>query len=97
MASVAFSSSDGVVTGSPITTSGTINFALSTVPTSKGGTGLTSTTINQLLYSSANNVIAGLPAVNSAALVTSLTGVPTWLGPLTDGQGRNQEILAAYL
>ncbi len=84
--SVAFSSSDGVVTGSPITTSGTINFALSTVPTSKGGTGLTSTTINQLLYSSANNVIAGLPAVNSAALVTSLTGVPTWLGPLTDGQ-----------
>ncbi len=84
--SVAFASGDGSVTGSPITTSGTITFTLGTVGVTKGGTGLTSTTINQLLYSSANNVIAGLAAVNSSVLATSATGVPTLLGPMTNGQ-----------
>jgi hypothetical protein len=43
-----------------------------------GGTGLTSTTINQLLYSSANNTIAGLATANSSILSTSVAGVPTW-------------------
>lgn len=42
-----------------------------------GGTGLTSTTINQLLYSSANNVIAGLATQASSVLVTSAGGVPS--------------------
>jgi hypothetical protein len=51
-----------------------------------GGTGLTSTTINQILYSSATSVISGLATVNSASLTTNLTGVPTWIGPLTNGQ-----------
>ncbi len=84
--SVAFASGDGSVSGSPITTSGTITFTLGTVGVAKGGTGLTSTTINQLLYSSANNVIAGLATSNSSVLATSSTGVPTWLGALTNGQ-----------
>ena len=43
----------------------------------RGGTGLASTTINQLLYSSANNVIAGLATANNATLVTDGSGVPS--------------------
>jgi hypothetical protein len=42
-----------------------------------GGTGLTSTTINEILYSSANNVIAGLPTQASSVLITSAGGVPS--------------------
>lgn len=42
--SVAVSSSDITVTGSPITGSGTISLALNTVPISKGGTGATTKT-----------------------------------------------------
>lgn len=42
-----------------------------------GGTGLSSTTINQILYSSANNVIAGLATANSSMLQTNTTGVPS--------------------
>ncbi len=41
-----------------------------------GGTGLSSTTINQILYSSANDVIAGLPSANSSILATDGSGVP---------------------
>jgi hypothetical protein len=46
-----------------------------TVP--QGGTGLTATTINQLLYSSAANTIAGLATANSAILATNSSGVPS--------------------
>lgn len=42
-----------------------------------GGTGLSSTVANQLLYSSATSTIAGLATVNSGALVTSASGVPS--------------------
>lgn len=73
------------LTPDPITTAGTIGLTIPVVVTS-GGTGLTSTTVNQLLYSSSNNVIAGLATTNSALLATNSTGVPTWLGSLTDGQ-----------
>lgn len=47
------------------------------LPVANGGTHLSSTTINQILYSSANNVIAGLATANTGALVTSSTGVPS--------------------
>lgn len=47
------------------------------VGVAQGGTGLTSTTINQLLYSSAANVIAGLTTANSGVLTTSSSGVPS--------------------
>lgn len=47
------------------------------LPVANGGTHLSSTTINQILYSSANNVIAGLATTNTGALVTSSTGVPS--------------------
>lgn len=52
----------------------------------KGGTGLTSTTVSQILYSSATNTIAGLATANSAVLVTGATGIPSLLGTMTDGQ-----------
>lgn len=42
-----------------------------------GGTGLSSTTANQLLYSSASNTISGLATANSGLLVTSGAGVPS--------------------
>jgi len=64
------------------TTAGSVTFPIGVT---MGGTGLTSTTINQLLYSSSNNVIAGLATVNNAALTTNATGIPTWRA-LTDGQ-----------
>lgn len=54
--------------------SGTLPF---TVPVTTGGTGLSSTTINQILYSSGANTIAGLATANNGVLVTSAGGVPS--------------------
>ena len=48
------------------------------LPVAQGGTGLVSTTINQLLYSSATNTIAGLATANSAIFTTNSSGVPSW-------------------
>jgi len=52
-------------------------YPTATVSIPHGGTGLTSTTQNQLLYSSSNNVIAGLSTANNGVLVTSGAGVPS--------------------
>jgi hypothetical protein len=65
-------------------TSGTWHGTAVTVP--YGGTGLTSTTANQILYSSAANTIAGLATGNNGVLVTSATGVPSILANGTTGQ-----------
>jgi hypothetical protein len=43
----------------------------------RGGTGLGSTTANQILYSSSNNVIAGLATGNNGVVITSGAGVPS--------------------
>ena len=51
-----------------------------------GGTGLASTTINQLLYSSAANTISGLATGNNGVLITSATGVPSLIANGTTGQ-----------
>lgn len=56
----------------------------------RGGTGLSSTTLNQLLYSSATNVISGLATPNSSALLSSGTGVLTW----TTNTGTGNNVLA---
>lgn len=67
-----------------VTTIGTdsINFSQFTaslpIGVTQGGTGLTSTTANQLLYSSSNNVIAGLATANNAMLTTNSSGVPSF-------------------
>lgn len=60
----------------PIVATGTVSLTIPVAVTS-GGTGLTSTTINQILYSSAGNTIAGLATANNGVLVTSNTGVPS--------------------
>jgi hypothetical protein len=57
-----------------------------TIPVTGGGTGLTGTTINQLLYSSATNTIAGLATANKGVLITSTGGVPSILGSTAHGQ-----------
>ena len=46
-------------------------------PVADGGTGLTTTTVSQLLYSSATNTVAGLATGNNGVLITSGTGVPS--------------------
>ena len=43
----------------------------------QGGTGLTTTTANTILYSSATDVIAQLATANSGVLTTSSSGVPS--------------------
>lgn len=65
------------------TVSGSIAFPLAVL---LGGTGLSSTTINQLLYSVSNNVIAGLATNPSAILRTDAGGVPALSASLTNGQ-----------
>lgn len=47
------------------------------IAVTNGGTGLSSTTVNQILYSSAANTIAGLATANSSVLITSGAGVPS--------------------
>jgi len=73
----------GTYTGSTsITTLGTIStgtWAGTVIGVTHGGTGLTSTTVNQILYSSATNTIGGITVVNSAALLTNGSGVPGWV------------------
>lgn len=54
-----------------------VNNLSGTLTVTHGGTNLTSTTINQILYSSANNVIAGLVTANNGVLITSAGGVPS--------------------
>lgn len=44
---------------------------------SLGGTNLTSTTGNQILYSSSNNIIGQITSANNGVLVTSGSGTPT--------------------
>jgi len=63
------------------------------VPVTSGGTGLTSTTINQLLYSSAANTIAGLATANNGVLVTSAGGVPSISSTLPSGMAATNMVL----
>lgn len=65
---------------SSITTLGTIGtgtWAGTQIGVTHGGTGLTSTTVNQLLYSSATNTIAGLATATNGTLITDGSGVPS--------------------
>lgn len=51
-----------------------------------GGTGLATTTINEILYSSAADTIAGLATANSGVLTTGATGIPVITALANDGE-----------
>lgn len=72
--------------GSSSTIQGTLASTPHALTVPQGGTGLTSTTINQILYSSAANTIAGLATANNGTLITGTTGVPSVLANGTTGQ-----------
>lgn len=84
--SVAVSSTDLTVSGSPITSSGTISLALNTVPVSKGGTGQTTaqaainalagaTTSGQYLRGNGTNVVmSAIQAADVPTLNQNTTG-----------------------
>lgn len=86
--SVAVTSSDLTVGGSPITTSGTITLALNTVSIAKGGTGQTSktpafdalapttTTGDLIYYNGTDNVRLAIGTANQVLKVSG--GVPSW-------------------
>jgi len=66
-------------TGLPLTTGIT-----GTLPTTNGGTGLTSYTTGDLLYSSASNTLAKLGAGSNGQILTLAAGLPTWAAaPIT--------------
>lgn len=69
------------ISGSPVTTSGTLAVGLSgtALPVANGGTGLTTVTVNDLLWGSSSGVIASLATANSAGLLTNSSGVPAWV------------------
>lgn len=76
--SVAVTSSDMTVGGSPITMAGTITLALNTVPTTKGGTGLTTYALGDILYASASNVLSKLGIGSNGQFLTITGGIPAW-------------------
>lgn len=72
-----------------ITTLGTITtgtWSATAIDVTHGGTGLTSTTINQILYSSNTNTIAGLATANNGVLTTGTSGTPVITALASDGQ-----------
>jgi hypothetical protein len=93
--SVAATSSDLTITGSPITVAGTLNFSLNTVSIAKGGTGQTtaitafnalspnSTTGDISYFDGTNNV--RLPVGTTGQALTVAGGIPTWSTPAPGG------------
>lgn len=75
--SVGISSTDLTVTNSPVTISGTINLSLNTVSVAKGGTGLTTTVVNELFFAPSTSTIGQITTLNNGTLVTSGAGVPS--------------------
>jgi hypothetical protein len=65
-------------------------YPISPVDVAHGGTGLTSTTANQLLYSSGASTIAGLATANNGVLVTDGSGVPSIAAALSTSPAASQ-------
>lgn len=75
----------GLMASLAVFTDGSKNLTSSgTVGVTQGGTGLSSTTANQILYSSASNTIAGLATANNGILATNGSGVPSIGSTLPD-------------
>jgi hypothetical protein len=65
------------VTGSPITTSGTITLA-GTLAVANGGTNITTYATGDILYASASNTLSKLTAGTTGQVLTIAAGVPSW-------------------
>lgn len=75
--------------GALITTLGTVTTGVwsgTAVGVTKGGTGLTSVTGNNVIYASASNTIGQLTLSGSAVFVTTSAGVPASSNTLSNGQ-----------
>lgn len=71
------------ITGSPITTSGTlaISYSGTALPAINGGTAQTSYATGDLLYASAANTLSKLSAGTNGYNLTMTSGVPAWKPP----------------
>jgi len=71
-----------------ITTLGTITtgtWSGTSIAPTKGGTGLSSYTVGDLLYCSATDVLSKLAVGSNTQVLTLSGGVPTWAAPATSG------------
>lgn len=78
VSSVAVSSSDLTITGTPITTSGTISLSLNTVPTTKGGTGLTTYAVGDIPFYSSGSAFNKLAIAANQLIISSNGSAPIW-------------------
>jgi len=71
------------ISGSPITTSGTlaISYSGTALPAINGGTAQTSYTTGDILYASASNTLSKLAVGTTGYTLTVASGVPTWKPP----------------
>ena len=71
------------ISGSPITTSGTlaISYSGTALPAVNGGTAQTSYTTGDILYASASNTLSKLAVGTTGYTLTVASGVPTWKPP----------------
>ena len=73
------------ITGSPITTSGTlaISYSGTALPAVNGGTAQTAYTTGDILYASATNTLSKLAIGTTGYTLTVASGVPAWKPPYT--------------
>ena len=81
------------VTGSPITTSGTIELS-GTLIAAHGGTGHASYSAGDILYASGGTALSKLAAGTDTHVLTLAGGVPTWAAPATPANPTQNIIIA---
>ncbi|KKU55709.1 MAG: hypothetical protein UX78_C0017G0012, partial [Candidatus Amesbacteria bacterium GW2011_GWA2_47_11] len=84
-------------TGIGLTTNTTdkkLTVAVSTIPTTAGGTNLTSYTTGDILYASDTNTLAKLPIGSSGQSLTVSGGIPAWASGSSSNWQRNSGALA---
>ena len=79
------------VTGSPITTTGTLTLA-GTLIAANGGTGHASYAVGDILYASGATTLVKLPVGSNTEVLTLVGGVPKWSAPTTGSSGTPQTI-----
>lgn len=68
------------VSGSPVTTSGSISLSLNTLPTTVGGTGVTSYTGGDISYYASGTALSKLPIGINHRILASTGSAPAWVG-----------------